>query len=486
MQEDIKVSLRSNLLRVALLVIVLLAIGVLVAGADTFGQSQSFEYATPVHPKSGQSQTFEYATRIRPQSLDDAELAKALDMAKAAGMTTLDVEVDWAEINPVDSGREKRTYDWSQIDRVLAGAEARGMKVSLLLTKTPDWVHPDLKQREPEVNIRQWTAPKGDAELEHWSNYIHDVVGRYKGRVAHYEVWNEPNHSTFWHPEPNVAEYAALLRETYISAKETNPHATIVFGGLSGNDRGYLNEYYRVVKKSYPNAGSYKYFFDVLGVHPYSADRSPDRYTRSAVSQKRYGEVDGNFLGFRRMKELMKSQGDSGKHLFLSEYGFSTTDTWMKAVPDYRRAFYLKRAYELTRATPYVEGLSWYAYHPNPNDSPEWAIVDRKLNPTKTYRAYKQISGSEASDVKLAINLPESVSGTYFIKPRLINLSGSEVRRWELYVDGSRKVTQTSIPISWNTSTTWNGRHKVILAAYTTKGTVWHSNIATTSVNNGG
>ncbi len=466
-------QLRIGLLGAAFLALVLLTNGGPVDRTDTSGQDTQT-----------QGHGFEYATRIRPDVLDDAELAKALDMAKAAGVSTLDYELDWGETDLGDSGGEKRTYDWSELDRLLEGAEARDMQVSLLLTQTPDWVHPDLAQTESRPYVRELTAPKGDVELQHWSDFVHDVVERYKGKVTHYEIWNEPNLSFFWRPDPDPAEYAALLRAAYLSAKETDPEATIVFGGLSTNDLGYLNEYYEIARASYSDAASSGYFFDVLGVHPYSADRSPDRYTKSAISQGNFGEVDRNFLGFRRMKELMDNQEGSDKSLFISEYGFSTTDTWMKAVPDYRRALYLKRAYDLARGAPYVKGLSWYAYHPNNNDTPAWAMLDENLEPGLTYKAYRQTTGAEASGVEITINRRDTVSGTYTIEPQLANLSGSDVRRWELFADGSWHVIQSSTPIEWDTSRTWDGRHGVMLAAYTEDGSVWPSNIATIKTDN--
>ena len=467
-----KLQLRTGLL-------VAMFLGVLLITALPADRHDALAQGTPAP-----GHDFEYSTRIRPDVLDDAELAKALDTAKAAGVTTLDYELGWEETDLGDSGGEKRTYDWSELDRLLEGAEARDMQISLLLTQTPDWVHPDLTQTESRGYVRELTAPKGDAELQHWSNFVHDVVERYKGKVTHYEIWNEPNLSFFWRPEPDPAEYAALLRAAYLSAKETDPEATIVFGGLSTNDLGYLNEYYEITKRSYPDAASSAYFFDVLGVHPYSADRSPDRYTKSAIHQGRFGGVDRNFLGFRRMKELMDNQEGSSKDLFLSEYGFSTTQTWMKAVPDFRRALYLKRAYDLARETPYVNGLSWYAYHPNNNDTPEWAMVDENLEPALTYKAYRQTTGAEASGVEIAISHQNTVSGTYTIEPQLTNLSGSDVRRWELYADGSWHVIQSSTPIEWDTGRTWDGRHKVMLAAYTEDGSVWPSNIATIETDN--
>jgi hypothetical protein len=433
----------------------------------------------PLRDSSAQGQSFEYATRVYPSYLSDSELDRVLDLAKSAGINTIDFEASWAHLDRGDSGGRERTYDWFQADRLVNAAEARGMKVTFLLTGTPDWVHPYLQETVPDKGVRIWYPPKGKTELQHWSNFVSDVVGRYGGRVSHFEVWNEPNLVDFWKPHPDVNDYAPLLRTAYLSAKAADPHAEVVFGGLSDNDLGYLSEYYRVVRARYPDAASHNYFFDVLGVHPYSGDRSPDRYTQDAIHQGKYGEVDENFLGFVRMKELMEDEGDPGKDLFLSEYGFSTTDTWMNAVPDARRALYLKRAYELARQRPYVEGLSWYAFH----QDPEWAIVDENLNPTLTFRAYEQVTGAEASTARVGISLPECISGTtYSIVPRLSGIQSPDVSRWELYVDGTLVKEDTTAPISWDVRDAEFGEHEVMVAAYTSDGSVWHSNVAETEV----
>lgn len=432
--------------------------------------------------KDAQARDFDYIVRIRPWHLSDAELAKAMDGAKAAGVNTIDLEVTWAYVDLGDSTGKRRTYDWYQVDRVLNAAESRDMKVTFVITQTPDWVHPNLEQKISEPWKRICYPPRGSTQLRHWSNFIRDLVGRYKGRVNQYQIWNEPNHSFFWRPNPNPTEYAALLREAYLSAKSVNPQAAIVYAGLSTNDLGYLGRYYRVARSNYPNAAYHDYFFDVLGVHPYSGDRSPDVYRRDATYQGTFGEVDANFLGFRRMRVLMNNQGDSGKNLLLSEYGFSTKDTWMQAVPDSRRALYLKRAYELARSFPYVQGLSWYAYHPTIGDPAEWSMVDENLDPNLTYRALRQITGTEPSSAAVTISIPTDVSGTVSITPKLSGLNGSDVSHWELYVDGALVGKQSTTPISWDTSHTEGGTRRVMVAAYTKEGSVWRSNIARPSV----
>jgi len=441
---------------------------------------------------AGSVPAFEYTLPVNAAELNDADLDRSLDLAQDAGVNTISSGAVWWYLN---SGRPPRSYDWSSLDRLVAAAEQRGMEVSLQLSGTPDWVHPNLDSTIPDARTRRWHPPRTQQELGHWSDFVHDVVSRYKERVARYEIWNEQNISHFWKPEPNPSEYAALLRTAYFSAKAAHPEAVVCFGGLASNDLGYLNAYYAAAER-YPEAADRRYFFDVLGVHPYSTAASdgsgirlpisPDRVTPTAVLQGHFGEVDKNFLGIRRMKAAMDGQGDAGKSIYLGEYGFPTTDTWVKAVPDYRRALYLKRAYALARDLPYVTGLSWYYYRPSSTDGAEWSIVDSSWNTSLTYRALKQITGAESADASIKISAPDgTLSGSHGISPTLSGLEPSDISRWEIYVDGALKQTATGTPVVWDTRRAANGGHQLMVAAYTADGSVWSSNSVPVTVQNG-
>jgi hypothetical protein len=310
------------------------------------------------------------------------------------------------------------------------------------------------------------------------------VVSRYEGRVARYEMWNEPNLVEFWKPKPSPKEYAALLRISHRSAKKAYPQAKVVFAGLSRNDAGYLNAYYSAAKR-YPDATRRRYFFDVLGVHPYSDDRSPDRVDAKAVIDTSSGIKDHNFLGITRMKSTMDARGDAGKRIFLGEYGFSTTDTWMKAVPDYRRALYLKRAYEQARSLPYVEGMSWYYYRPSSTDGAEWSITDSDWNPSLTYRALAQATGAESTTAEVSLSAQqETISGIHEVVPAISGLSQESISGWELYVDGSLVGSHDQAPFDWDTRSVSNGTHSLMVAAYTEEGSVWASEPVSVSVSN--
>jgi hypothetical protein len=261
------------------------------------------------------------------------------------------------------------------------------MRVVLQLNGTPDWVHPKLAATVPDAMERVWYPPVRDKELDHWADFVTDIVTRYRGDVAQYEIWNEPNHPPFWRPAPNVTEYARLLRRAYEAAREADPRATIVFGGLAQNSIGYLEAFYDAVDRIWPaRRRNSDYFFDVLGSHPYSGDRSPrvldPRYSHSDA----YGEVDENFLGFRRLRAVVQRRDASSKPIYIGEFGYPTG-----MISDETRAQYLADAYQLAAGEGYVTGLSWYSFVPDSTNTGGWPIVDPNLTPSLTFQALRAV-----------------------------------------------------------------------------------------------
>lgn len=329
---------------------------------------------------------------LNPAQLDDSRLARALDLARHAGVTQIQAPATWWWLT------RSGTYDWSDIDRLVAAAEARRMDVVLQLTGTPDWVHPDLPASVGGMMERIWHPPvRTLAELHRWAAFVGDVVARYRGRIKQYEMWNEPNSPEFWKPGPSVEEFARLMRWAYYAARKADPGAKVVLGGLSTNDIGFLSAYYDAADAQWHReARAESYFFDVLGVHPYSAERSPTIRSPEHRNIGPYGVVDRNFIGFRGLRRVTDARDTVPKPVFIGEYGFSTRKTWKPAVPDRLRARYLRRAYNLAADEEYVIGLAWYGYVPNTATGREWAIVDAHLNPSRTFKALRTVPSGEA------------------------------------------------------------------------------------------
>lgn len=78
--------------------------------------------------------------------------------------------------------------------------------------------------------------PMSSAEArEGWLNYIGKIAERYRDRVQHWEIWNEPNITAFWKPnEPNPIEYAEFVKITAPEIRRRIPKAIIIGGAIAG------------------------------------------------------------------------------------------------------------------------------------------------------------------------------------------------------------------------------------------------------------
>lgn len=226
-----------------------------------------------------------------------AQLNTAFDALQGTGIDTVRIMIPWAAIEPLPGW-----YDWSAIDRVVNTAAARNIKVLGVLNSTPLWAAvPD--------TLPLAGMPKDNAQF---ANFARIVATRYKGKVASYEVWNEPNGIQFWQPSPNAAQYTELLKAAYTAIKTADPNAVVVaaavgavidFGILTVNPVRFISEMYA--------AGAAGYF-DALSFHPYLYNNPFSQgtpYYDSPLNQA------------KRIYNLMVANGDGNKKLWNTEYG---------------------------------------------------------------------------------------------------------------------------------------------------------------------
>src|SRR2546427_8558462 len=104
------------------------------------------------------------------------------------------------------------------------------------------------------------------ADLERWRDYVRPVAQRYKGRVRHYEIWNEPNLKSFY--TGSTATMLELAREAFTTLKAIDPDIVVV--SPAATERGgvaWLDDYLR--------RGGAQYA-DVIGYHFYVAPAEPE------------------------------------------------------------------------------------------------------------------------------------------------------------------------------------------------------------------
>ena len=321
---------------------------------------------------------------IQPALLTVPQWTSLLNLAKTAGVDVVDLGVSWSSNQP---NGPAPANEFASLQQFVAAARARGMQLRFQLYGFPQWAH---DAGEPSATAEPWLAPEHPDKLAAWSGFVTRVVKAFGTSVSYYEIWNEENLPMFWDQGPNPVEYSDLLECSYTAAKVANPAVTIVSGGLSQNDVGFLTKLYAALDR-FPYAQADNHFFDVLGVHPYSGGRGPSVNLPQYVEAGPWGPIDTNFLGFTALHSLMAAQGDPQKKIYIGEYGWPVSG-YAEAISDgpntiseAQRAAWLPQAFQDAAQTNEVIGMSWYTFYPTPYDLPAWALVrnaDGSINGT--------------------------------------------------------------------------------------------------------
>jgi hypothetical protein len=268
----------------------------------------------------------------------DAQRATILDGLKAAGVDSVRLDVSWAMLQPTGPA----TYDaWgtSFVDRVIAMANARGIKPLVMLWMTPGWANGNAGDRALPTN------PADYARVAQWS------AARWNGKVVGWEVWNEPNSQSFMVGADPVA-YTRLLKAAYPAFKAGSPTTPVITGGVEYNDTNWLTRMY---------AAGAKGSFDAIATHPYMGMADADPGLRD----------DGTMWTFTHaaaVHQLMVANGDGAKKLWFTEYGWSTHATaagspnWNRGVTEATQSAYVVKAATIVDSTmPYVARMYLYS-----------------------------------------------------------------------------------------------------------------------------
>ncbi|MCA9908158.1 MAG: cellulase family glycosylhydrolase [Anaerolineae bacterium] len=279
----------------------------------------------------------------------------------------------WEDVEPFSG-----TFDFTQSDRILEEIERRGLKLVVRLSDAPDWAHPSLPDRSSRDYL---DAPPDD--LVDFAHYCATIATRYRGRIAAYQIWNEPNLSREWgNRPPNASAFVQLLAACSDAIRAADPNAILISPGLSptGTDDDTARPDDLFLQEMY-DAGFQEYV-DVVGMH------APG-FSEPQLSPSEAEHAGGQrFFTFRRVEDLRKimiANGDAARQVAILETGWTTDQvnpnySWF-AVDEETQARNLVAAFEYAAFhwRPWV-GLVSAIYIANPNwtESDEewwWAIT---------------------------------------------------------------------------------------------------------------
>jgi hypothetical protein len=303
-------------------------------------------------PETGMSPTPEPQAAkpqaAKPQAADPDEAGfgygvNMADLGKAylvhdMGFGWVKSYVNWETVEP-----EPGSYRWLDPDNIVTAFEGYGVSILMRVHGTPAWARPEgtFLSHPPD-------------DTADFARFMEVLAERYKGQVAAYEIWNEPNLNYEWgYLEPDPAGYTAMLKAAYQAVKAVDPDAVVISGGLATTGEGsptatgdleFLQGMY--------DAGAQGYF-DALGSHPYAFGHDPDYEDAWGLSLSRVVQ----------QREVMLRNGDETP-VWITEAGWVLHTSWNLveheaiAVDQAQQADYLVRAYQKAQAEwPWVQAL---------------------------------------------------------------------------------------------------------------------------------
>lgn len=201
-------------------------------------------------------------------------------------------------------------YSWDQYDALVARAAAADVSILPVLIGSPDFAAPTGTAAPTTALGRLSFARFAKAAAERYGHagefWEENPFVPYRPIEA-WEVWNEPNLASFWTDgDPDPQEYAALLQLIGTAVHQGDPKAKVVLAGMPEPRSDRPSPAHEFLADLYEVPGTAE-VFDVVAAHPYAAS------------------VRGVDQRLRRLRAVMRQNGDAGKPLWITELGWSST-----------------------------------------------------------------------------------------------------------------------------------------------------------------
>ena len=145
---------------------------------------------------------------------------KCYDLIAKTGVKYARCQTGWARCE-----KQKGVYDFKWLDSIVDNLISRGL--------TP-WFNVGYGNPIYMSNLPNKTGVGcvpiyyGEEAMGAWINFLKALAKQYQDKIAHYEIWNEPNIPHFWYPQkPNAIDYAKFVSISSIAIKTVNPNAKI-------------------------------------------------------------------------------------------------------------------------------------------------------------------------------------------------------------------------------------------------------------------
>lgn len=321
---------------------------------------------------------------------------KTLAMAAAAGIHWIKQHFPWSDIEGPTQAQffdpVNRRPTWTKYDEIVKLAEEAGVEIIARVDRAPAWA------RSPG---RPSTAPP--ESLQDYVAFLTTLALRYRGRIRHYQIWNEPNLAADWgDAPPDPKAYAALLRAASAALKAVDRDIVVISAPMAAtleDSPRALNELLYLERMFEAGAGDW---LDVLAANAFGLEYPPE------------AEPDPHVLNFRRVeltRAVMTEFGLAGKPIWFNEYGWNASPTWFepaklvwRRVTEDQQAQWTVRGVEYALANwPWAGVFNiWFLRKPIDALGPDqsefyFRMVDPDFTPRLVYRSVQKAATGRSS-----------------------------------------------------------------------------------------
>jgi hypothetical protein len=292
-------------------------------------------------------------------------------------------------------------YSWGTLDAAVQGATSRGLKVTIVVTQAPDWA---------EGRHRHGNAPAGTwkPSPKKLKAFAKAIAKRYEGQVRHFQLWAEPNLSTYltpqWrHGHPiGPLHYRKMLNAFYAGVHSVDMHDEVLTGGTAPyGDPGTGSRmqpamFWRTLlclkgHKLATGKCPKPAHFDIAAHNPINVGKP----TRHALNRDDISTPDIGKLKriLRRAQHTRRALPKGKKPIWATEIWWDSKPPDPNGIPSRRHARWLEEAlYVLWKQG--VKSVTWFQIRdqaPNPNYSSTFQTGLFLLNgsPKPAYRAFR-------------------------------------------------------------------------------------------------
>jgi hypothetical protein len=337
------------------------------------------------------------------QEVEIVKRARSLQMIRDAGFKWIRQPFTWSDIEVHGKGdfedrrNEPHRSAWDKYDNIVDLAEQYGLNIIARLGAPPDWAHAGY------ADLGEFGPP---AKFEDFADFVEVLARRYKGRITHWQIWNEPNIFPEWgNQRANPEDYAKLLCLAHERLKQVDPNNVVIAAALAptvaqdggGYPGGGFDDLIFLQRMYQAGAGK---CFDVAAAQGYGLFGGP--YDR------RLSPLQTNVARHVLMRDIMVRNGDANKPIWLSEVNWNAVpndpniadlNRFGMVTPE-QQARYVPMLIERAKTEwPWVGGISaWFFKRPSDAEKNQswyyFRMLEPDFTPTPLWEAMKEYAKS--------------------------------------------------------------------------------------------